>query len=107
MKKGSSYRADASRFGGLEHTSILQFVEETFSTKSVPIHLPTIAPGRRTLRRLSAAFDFSQAPIAPTLPTAQQLYPDAKKEVLVLNGRRTVASCTTKAPSWLPQLLGL
>ncbi len=91
----------------LDHTSILQFVEHTFSTKSVPIHLPTISPRRRTLNHLPAAFDFSQKPITPKLPTPRQLYADAKRDVLVLNAKGTVASCSTKAPAWLPQLLGL
>jgi len=91
----------------IDHTSILQFVEQTFTTSSVPVHLPTISPRRRTLNRLSAAFDFTQTPIAPKLPTAKQLYPDAKKDVLVLNAKGTVASCATTAPTWVPQLLGV
>ena len=35
--------------GTLDHTSILQFVEHTFSTTSHPITLPTINAGRRRL----------------------------------------------------------
>jgi phospholipase C len=91
----------------IDHTSILQFVERTFSTKSKPIYLPTIAPGRRGLHKLQNAFDFTQTPVAPSLPTPAELYAKAKNEVLVLNADGTVASCSTTAPKWLPQLLGV
>jgi len=91
----------------LDHTSILQFIEQTFTTKAKPVHLPTIAPRRRTLNHLADAFDFTQTPIAPTLPTAKNLYPDARKDYLILNAKGTVASCATTAPKWLPQLLGV
>jgi len=90
-----------------DHTSILQFIEQTFTTQAKPVHLPTIAPRRRTLNRLAKAFDFTQKPIAPTLPTAKDLYPNAKKDVMILNAKGTVASCATTAPTWLPQLLGV
>jgi phospholipase C len=91
----------------IDHTSILQFVESTFSTKAKPVYLPTIAPERRSLNKLKAAFDFTQTPVAPSLPTAAELYAKAKNEVLVLNADGTVASCATTAPKWLPQLLGV
>jgi phospholipase C len=91
----------------IDHTSILQFVEDTFSTNAVPVRLPTIAPHRRSLNHLASAFDFAQTPMTPTLPTAKELYADAKKDVLVLNAQGTVASCATTAPKWLPQLLGV
>jgi phospholipase C len=91
----------------IDHTSILQFIEHTFSTPSKPVLLPTIAPDRRALHNLGWAFDFTQAPIAPSLPTAKQLFANARKDVLVLNAKGTVASCATTAPAWLPQLLGL
>jgi phospholipase C len=91
----------------IDHTSILQFVESTFSTKAKPVYLPTIAPERRSLNKLKAAFDFTQTPVAPSLPTAAELYAEAKNEVLVLNADGTVASCATTAPKWLPQLLGV
>jgi hypothetical protein len=91
----------------IDHTSILQFVETTFSTKTKPIYLPTIAPERRSLNKLKAAFDFNQTPVAPSLPTAAELYAKASNEVLVLNADGTVASCATTAPTWLPQLLGV
>lgn len=90
-----------------DHTSILQFVESTFSTKNRPVFLPTISPGRRTLHNLGAAFDFKQLPNSPSLPTAQQLFGEANQTVLVLNANGTLASCATTAPSWLPQVLGL
>jgi len=91
----------------LDHTSILQFIEQTFTTNAKPVHLPTIARRRRSLNNLANASDFTQASIAPTLPTAKQLYRDAKKDVLILNAKGTVASCATTAPKWPPQLLGV
>jgi len=90
-----------------DHTSVLQFVERTFTTKKQTVHLPTIAPMRRSLHTLASSLDFHQTPIAPSLPTAAQLYPKAKNEVLVLNANGTVAGCSTNAPSWLPSLLGV
>jgi phospholipase C len=85
----------------MDHTSILQFIERNFSTSATPITLPTIAAARRELADLTAAFDFSQAPNTPTLPTAEQLYAAASKTIL--DGD----SCTTDIPSWLPLLFGL
>ena len=90
-----------------DHTSILQLIERTFTTKANPVKLHTIAPARRSMQNLLDVFDFNQTPIAPVLPTPQQLYPDAKNEVLVLNANGTVAGCSTTAPTWLPQLLGV
>jgi len=43
----------------LDHTSILQFVERTFSTKSHPLKLPTIDARRRTLADLRGAFELA------------------------------------------------
>jgi phospholipase C len=91
----------------LDHTSILQFIERTFSTAAAPLRLATIAPARRDLTDLTQAFDFTQEPNVPALPTAAQLFPYAKQSVLTLNAGRTVASCSVGAPSWLPQLLGV
>lgn len=91
----------------MDHTSILQFVEHTFSTRSKPVMLPTIAPFRRNLASLAHAFDFTQVPISPTLPTPQELYGLAKNELLLLNLGGTVASCATAVPDWLPPLLGV
>jgi phospholipase C len=88
-----------------DHTSILQFVESTFSSSAKPVHLPTISAGRRTLNNLAGAFDFAQLPNSPALPTAAQLYAQASQTVLALNG--TVASCAVGAPNWLPPLLGV
>jgi phospholipase C len=89
-----------------DHTSILQFVEHTFSTAQQPVHLPTIAANRRRLNTLAAAFNFAQTPIAPALPTAASLYAQANQTVLTLNTQGTVASCATAIPNWLPSLLG-
>jgi phospholipase C len=91
----------------IDHTSILQFIEGTFSTAANPVHLSTIAPGRRTLANLAGAFDFNQQPNVPSLPTPAQLYPYAQQTILTLNAERTVASCSTSLPTWLPQLLGV
>jgi phospholipase C len=91
----------------LDHTSILQFIEETFSTKGKPIHLPTIHHRRRELNNLKHAFDFKQAANNPNLPTPKQLFRYAKEQVLVLNAHHTVASCATTAPDWLLPLLGI
>src|ERR1700746_234150 len=52
-----------------DHTSILQFVERTFSTASRPLTLSTIAPARRDLADLTEAFDFAQQQTGPGLPT--------------------------------------
>jgi phospholipase C len=101
VKPGSVFK------GTTDHTSILQFVERTFSTKTNPLYLSTIAPKRRTLTSLSEAFDFTQTPITPSLPTAASLYSQANDTVLTLNAERTVADCTTNLPSWLPSLLGV
>ncbi|MBV8977600.1 MAG: alkaline phosphatase family protein [Alphaproteobacteria bacterium] len=89
-----------------DHTSILQFIERAFSTKSNPVFLPTIAPARRDLYSLVHAFDFSQTPLMPALPTAKQLIAQANLDVLTLNADRTVADCSTTWPSWLLPLLG-
>jgi|HubBroStandDraft_4_1064222.scaffolds.fasta_scaffold26842_3 phospholipase C len=91
----------------MDHTSILQFIERTFSTKRNPITLSTIAPARRDLADLTKAFDFKQAPSSPTLPTPAQLFPYAKQEILTLNLTRTLADCSINAPSWLASLLGV
>jgi phospholipase C len=93
--------------GRLDHTSILQFIERTFSTVHTPIKLSTIAPARRALADLSEAFDFAQKRDTPVLPTAAELYSSAKQSILTLNLERTVADCSINIPSWLPQLLGL
>src|SRR5580658_5045875 len=93
--------------GTIDHTSILQFIERTFSTPAQPVHLSTIDPARRELDDLSAIFDFTQAPIAPALPTVGQLWPQADKTVLMLNLERTLASCSLTAPQWLDSLLGV
>jgi phospholipase C len=90
-----------------DHTSILQFVERTFSTKTSPVHLPTIAPARRGLYSLAHAFDFDQVPNRPGLPTTRQLFRYANQEILTLNADRTVADCATTLPSWLGPLLGV
>jgi phospholipase C len=88
--------------GTLDHTSILQFIERTFS-----VTLPTIAPARRELDDLTQAFDFNQQPNVPSLPTAAQLFPFARQTILTLNLERTAASCSISLPSWLPPLLGV
>lgn len=91
----------------VDHTSILQFIERTFTAGTQSVHLPTIATRRRGLTDLTEALDFTQTPIAPPLPTAAELYARASQDVLVLNGDRTVASCATGVPDWLPSLLGV
>jgi len=88
----------------VDHTSILQFIERTFSTPSTPITLATIPEARRDLANLIEAFDFSQQPNSPQLPTAAQLYAQANKTVLDPSGSDT---CSTDIPSWLPALLGV
>jgi phospholipase C len=93
--------------GTLDHTSILQFIERTFSTAARPITLPTIAPARRDLADLTRAFNFAQEPNIPALPSAAQLYQSARQTVLTLNLERTAADCSTNIPSWLPPLLGV
>jgi phospholipase C len=101
VKPGTVFKETA------DHTSVLQFVESTFSTKAKPLSLPTIAPGRRKLSDLVSAFDFKQSPQSPSLPSVQQLYPDASNIVLALNGDGTVVDCTTNLPTWLPEFLGV
>jgi len=93
--------------GTLDHTSILQFIERTFSTATRPITLSTIAPERRDLADLTRAFNFSQEPNIPSLPTPAQLYQSAQQTVLLLNLERTAADCSTNIPSWLLPLLGV
>ena len=93
--------------GVLDHTSILQFIEHSFSTPQDRIHLSTIAPARRDLAALTHAFDFGQDPITPALPTPAQLFADAKELVLTLNLTRTVADCSTQLPTWLSSVLGI
>jgi len=88
-----------------DHTSILQFIESTFTTPGTTVHLPTISSGRRSLNNLGAAFDFRQLPNSPFLPTAAQLYSQASQTVLAVSG--TAVGCGTTAPSWLPQVLGV
>jgi phospholipase C len=90
-----------------DHTSILQFVERTFSAKGNKVHLPTIDAARREQASLMGAFDFTQAQNSPALPTARQLYHLAHQQILALNADRTVASCATTIPDWLPPLLGV
>ena len=91
----------------LDHTSILQFIERTFSTKAHPLKLPTINAARRQLADLRQAFDFKQRPETPSLPTPHELFSQADKTVLMLNLDRTLADCATTLPTWLPQLLGV
>ena len=93
--------------GTTDHTSILQFVERTFSTMTAPLRLDTIAAKRRGLDDLREAFDFRQNPNTPSLPTPQELFSQANDTVLALNAERTVADCTTNLPGWLPSLLGV
>jgi phospholipase C len=90
--------------GVADHTSILQFIERTFSTASTPITLPTIAAARRGLDDLTQAFDFTQAPNSPSLPTAAQLYSQLSGTILSAGG---VAGCVVGLPSWLLPLLGV
>jgi hypothetical protein len=66
----------------VDHTSIQQFIERTFSTKTNPVFLPTIDPARRSPSSLMHGFDFTQTPNSPTLPTAKQLFSPAKQEIL-------------------------
>jgi phospholipase C len=93
--------------GTIDHTSILQFIERTFSTSAQSLHLSTIDPARRELDDLAAIFDFKQAPIAPALPTVEQLWPQANQTFLTLNLQRTLASCASTAPQWLDSVLGV
>src|SRR5262249_9826486 len=93
--------------GTLDHTSILQFVEHTFSTKKSPLKLPTINARRRTLADLRGAFNFAQAAPRPALPTPRELFATANQTVLTLDASRTVTDCATTLPSWLPPLLGV
>jgi len=93
--------------GTLDHTSILQFVEHTFSTKTNPLKLPTIDARRRTLADLRGAFDFSQPAPPPTLPTPRELFAAADQTVLTLDASRTVVDCATTLPNWLLPLLGI
>ena len=67
----------------------------------------TIDPARRKLNNLAKAFDFTQTPNTPALPSAAQLFPDAQQTILTLNAARTVADCSTDVPSWLLPLLGV
>lgn len=90
-----------------DHTSILQFVERTFSTRKKPVHLPTIHPARRELYSLAHAFDFNQVPNTPDLPTPKQLFHKARQDILTLNLDRTLADCATSLPNWLAPLLGV
>jgi phospholipase C len=93
--------------GTLDHTSILQFIERTFSTPARPIKLSTIDSRRRGLADLTEAFDFRQQPNSSLLPSAAQLFPSANQTILTLNLLRTVANCSINAPSWLAPLLGV
>ncbi|MBV9993211.1 MAG: hypothetical protein JOZ72_18205 [Alphaproteobacteria bacterium] len=93
--------------GIVDHTSILQFVERTFSTRKNPVHLPTIDPARRELFSLAHAFDFGQAMNSPSLPTAKDLFPKARQEILTLNLDHTLAGCSTTLPDWVAPLLGV
>ena len=90
----------------MDHTSILQFIERTFTTKQKPLRLPTIAADRREyLYDLTKAFDFTQEPNNSNLPTATQLLPTADQTILTLKLERTLASCSTNLPIWLIPLL--
>jgi phospholipase C len=90
--------------GVIDHTSILQFMERTFSTSSTPITLPTIPAARRELLAdLTQAFDFTQEPNNPALPTAAQLYAGANKTLLAAGS----GGCSNHLPSWLASLLGV
>lgn len=91
----------------LDHTSILQFIERNFSTAAQPVQLPTINAERRKLADLTSVFDFTQAPLHPSLPIPAQLFAEANQTVLTLNLARTAASCSTTLPSWLPPLLAV
>ena len=93
--------------GVVDHTSVLQFIEQTFTTGNTTVHLPAIAKHRRRLDGLVEAFDFSQAPNSPQLPLAKHLFLQAKQLVLALNADHTVADCSTTLPSWLLPLLGV
>jgi phospholipase C len=93
--------------GSLDHTSILQFIERTFSTARRPVTLSTIAPERRELADLTQAFNFDQEPNIPTLPIPAQLHQSAQQTVLLLNLERTATDCSTNIPSWLAPLLGV
>jgi len=93
--------------GRTDHTSILQFIEHTFSTQGNPVRLPTISLGRRLLADLRGAFDFAQPPQRPSLPTPEQLFGLANETVLTLDVHRTAVECTTTLPRWLPPLLGV
>ena len=93
--------------GTLDHTSILQFIERTFSTPARPITLSTIDSRRRGLADLTKAFDFRQQPNNSLLPAAAQLFPSANQTILTLNLQRTLADCSINAPSWLAPLLGV
>lgn len=89
--------------GVVDHTSILQFIERTFSTAATPVNLPTIAAARRELDDLTLAFDFTQALNTPTtLPTAVQLYDQVKATILTVGD-----GCSIAIPSWVPTLLGV
>ena len=90
-----------------DHTSVLQFIERTFSTSANPLSLSTIDPARRELDDLTGMFDFTQQPIAPAMPTVAQLWPAADQTLLTLNLTRTLASCSVTAPQWLESLLGV
>ncbi len=75
--------------GTLDHTSILQFIERTFSTPARPITLSTIDSRRRGLADLTKAFDFRQQPNSSLLPSAAQLFPSGNRTILTLNLQRT------------------
>jgi phospholipase C len=87
----------------LDHTSILQFIEDTFGLpKTLPIH----AARRAALNNLAAAFDFTRTVTRPTLPSVDDLLPFANETVLSVDVHRGVVECTTTLPRWLPPLLG-
>jgi phospholipase C len=101
VQPGTVYKATT------DHTSVLRFIEQTFSTSANPVYLSTIDPARRALDDLTGMFDFTQQPIAPAVPTVAQLWPAADRTLLTLNLARTVASCSVTAPQWLESLLGV
>jgi phospholipase C len=101
----SPYAPANTVFSGVtDHTCILQFIERNFSSAAKPVTLPTISAARRDLADLTSAFDFTQAPNTPTLPTAEQLWSQASKTILDASA---ADGCSTLLPSWLLQLFGV
>ena len=84
--------------GALDHTSIPQFVEHTFSTRGNSLELPPINARRRTLADLRGAFNFAQPAPQPALPTPRQLFAWANQTVPTLDASRTVVDCGATVP---------